>query len=40
MRPVDIRLVPEPGRRRAAVTFTFDLPSGNYTATGGFQPTD
>ena len=39
-RPVSIHLRPQPGMRRAVLRFRFDLPSGDYTAVGDFEPSD
>ena len=37
MRPATIQLRPQPGHRKASLTFRFDLPSGNYYATGYYE---
>ena len=36
-RPAEIHLRPRPGQRTAAITFRFDLPSGDYRAIGTFD---
>lgn len=36
-RPAHIRLTPQPGMSRAAITYRFDLPTGAYTAAGTFE---
>lgn len=36
-RPATIRLEPQPGRRRATLTFRIDVPSGSYKAAGSFK---
>jgi hypothetical protein len=33
----DVRLRPRKGQRQAAITFVFDLPSGDYSAEGLFE---
>ena len=35
--PRRIELEPRPGRRKAAIAFRFDLPSGEYEASGTFE---
>ena len=37
LRPAEIHLRPRPGQRTATITFRFDLPTGNYRATGTFE---
>ena len=37
LRPANIRLRPQPGQRRATLSFRFDLPSGSYNAAGYFR---
>ena len=36
-RPTTIQLQPKPGRRKGAITYKFDLPSGSYEASGTFE---
>jgi hypothetical protein len=36
-RPAHIVLTPQPGMKRAAVTYRFDLPTGTYSAEANFE---